>query len=114
MILCIIFLIIILIYSYNKIYNYTVNIRRNVHINKRQKILLELYNRLIESYQLSKTKVRNYSFLVMLFLLLNPTLSLASICVGYESLAASGLLITLGLLIQDLTSDSNNVFKRNC
>ena len=64
-------------------------------------------------YQLSKTKMRNYSFLVMLFLLLNPTLSLASICVGYESLAASGLLITLGLLIQDLTSNSNKVFQRN-
>jgi hypothetical protein len=64
-------------------------------------------------YQLSKTKVRNYSFLVMLFLLLNPTLSLASICVGYESLVASGLLITLGLLIQDLTSNSNTVFQRN-
>jgi hypothetical protein len=64
-------------------------------------------------YQLSKTKLRNYSFLIMLFLLLNPTLSLASICVGYESLAASGLLITLGLLIQDLTSNSNKVFQRN-
>ena len=64
-------------------------------------------------YQLSKTKVRNYSFLVMLFLLLNPTLSLASICVGYESLAASGLLVTLGLLIQDLISNSSKVFKRN-
>jgi hypothetical protein len=65
------------------------------------------------AYQLSKTKISNYSFLVMLFLLLNPTLSLASICVGYESLAASGLLITLGLLIQDLTSNSSKVFKRN-
>lgn len=65
------------------------------------------------TYQLSKTKVRNYSFLVMLFLLLNPTLSLTSICVGYESLAASGLLITLGLLIQDLTSNSSKVFQRN-
>jgi hypothetical protein len=65
------------------------------------------------AYQLSRTKLRNYSFLVMLFLLLNPTLSLASICVGYESLAASGLLITLGLLIQDLTSNSIKVFQRN-
>ena len=65
------------------------------------------------AYQLSKTKLRNYSFLVMLFLLLNPTLSLASICVGYESLAASGLLITLGLIIQDLTSNSIKVFQRN-
>ena len=65
------------------------------------------------AYQLSKTKIRNYSFLVMLFLLLNPTLSLASLCIGYESLAASGLLIVLGLLIQDLTSNSNRVFHRN-
>ena len=64
-------------------------------------------------HQLSKTKLQNYSFLVMLFLLLNPTLSLASICIGYESLAASGLLVALGLLVQDLTSDSNKVFKRN-
>ena len=64
-------------------------------------------------HQLSKTKIRNYSFLVMLFLLLNPTLSLASICIGYESLAASGLLLFLGLLIQDLTSNSNKVFQRN-
>ena len=65
------------------------------------------------AHQLSKTKIRNYSFLVMLFLLLNPTLSLASICIGYESLAASGLLLFLGLLIQDLTSNSNKVFQRN-
>ena len=65
------------------------------------------------AYHLSKTKIRNYSFLVMLFLLLNPTLSLASLCIGYESLAASGLLLVIGLLIQDLTSNSNKVFKRN-
>ena len=65
------------------------------------------------AYQLSKTKIRNYSFLVVLFLLLNPTLSLASLCIGYESLAASGLLLVLGLLIQDLTSNSNKVFQRN-
>jgi hypothetical protein len=65
------------------------------------------------TYQLSKTKIRNYSFLVLLFLLLNPTLSLASLCIGYESLAASGLLTVLGLLIQDLTSKSNKVFHRN-
>ena len=63
--------------------------------------------------QLSKTKIRNYSFLVLLFLLLNPTLSLASLCIGYESLAASGLLLVLGLLIQDLTSNSSKIFQRN-
>jgi hypothetical protein len=65
------------------------------------------------AYQLSKTKIRNYSFLVMLFLLFNPTLSLASLCIGYESLAASGLLLVIGLLLQDLTSNSSKVFQRN-
>lgn len=65
------------------------------------------------AYQLLKTKIRNYSFLVLLFLLFNPTLSLASLCIGYESLAASGLLLVLGLLLQDLTSNSSNVFQRN-
>ena len=65
------------------------------------------------AYQLSKTKIRNYSFLVMLFLLFNPTLSLASLCIGYESLAASGLLLVLGLLLQDLASNSSKVFQRN-
>jgi len=65
------------------------------------------------AYQLSKTKIRNYSFLAMLFLLFNPTLSLASLCIGYESLAASGLLLVLGLLLQDLTSNSSKVFQRN-
>jgi hypothetical protein len=65
------------------------------------------------TYQLSKTKIRNYAFLVLLFLLFNPTLSLASLCIGYESLAASGLLLVLGLLLQDLTSNSNKVFQRN-
>jgi hypothetical protein len=65
------------------------------------------------AYQLSKTKIRNYTFAVLLFLLLNPTLSLASLCIGYESLAASGLLMVLGLLIQDLTSNLNKVFQRN-
>jgi hypothetical protein len=65
------------------------------------------------AYQLSKTKIRNYSLLVMMFLLFNPTLSLASLCIGYESLAASGLLLVLGLLLQDLTSNSSKVFLRN-
>lgn len=65
------------------------------------------------AYQLSKTRIRNYSFLVMLFLLFNPTLSLASLCIGYESLGASGLLMVLGLLIQDLTSNANRVFQKN-
>ena len=64
-------------------------------------------------YQLSKTKIRNYSYATLIFLLFNPTLSLASICIGYESLAASGLLVVLGLIIQDLASNSDKIFIRN-
>ena len=63
--------------------------------------------------QLAKTKFKKYSYLVFLLILLNPTLSLASICVGYESVASSGLLIILGLIIQDLTNSTNNIFIRN-
>lgn len=63
--------------------------------------------------QLTKTKFKRYSYLVFLLILLNPTLSLASICVGYESIIASGLLIILALLIQDLSNSTNNIFIRN-
>jgi len=63
--------------------------------------------------QLAKTKFKKYSYLVFLLILLNPTLSLSSISVGYESIAASGLLISLGLLIQDLTNSTSNIFIKN-
>ena len=63
--------------------------------------------------QLVKTKLKKYVYLVFLLILLNPTLSLASICVGYESIVASGLLIILALLIQELTNSVNNIFIRN-
>ena len=43
--------------------------------------------------QISKTKLKKLSYTVFIFIILNPTLSLASIVVGYESLAASGFLI---------------------
>jgi hypothetical protein len=62
---------------------------------------------------LAKTKFKKYSYVVFLLILLNPTLSLASICVGYESVASSGLLIILGLIIQDLTNSTSNIFIRN-
>ena len=51
--------------------------------------------------QLSKTRLRNYAYLVFFLLLFNPTLSLSSIAVGYESIAASGYLIATGLIIKD-------------
>ena len=51
---------------------------------------------------LVKTRLKKFSYLIFLIILLNPTLSLSSIAVGYESLAASGYLIVLGLMIKNL------------
>jgi hypothetical protein len=51
--------------------------------------------------QLLNTRLKNYAYIVFLFIILNPTLSLSSYVVGYESLTASGYLITVGLIIKD-------------
>ena len=52
--------------------------------------------------QLFTTKLQKFTFLVFLAILLNPTLTLSSLVVGYESLVASGHLLILGILIKDL------------
>ena len=52
--------------------------------------------------QLHKTRIKKYVFIVFLLLLINPTLSLSSLSIGYESLSASGLLIIAALIIKDL------------
>ena len=51
--------------------------------------------------QLLGTRLKSYAYIVFLFIILNPTLSLSSYVVGYESLAASGYLIAVGLIIKD-------------
>ena len=51
--------------------------------------------------QLAKTRLKNFAYLAFFMILLNPTLSLSSIAVGYESPAAAGYLIVTGLLIKD-------------
>ena len=61
--------------------------------------------------QVTRTRLRNFSYFVFLLILLNPTLSLSSLTVGYESLAASGFLISLALIIQDLIEKTENKFK---
>jgi hypothetical protein len=58
--------------------------------------------------QLSRTRLNKFSFFVCLLILLNPTLSLSSIVIGYESLTASGFLIIMAIIIKDLI-DKNNV-----
>jgi hypothetical protein len=51
--------------------------------------------------QLAKTRLKKFAYLAFLLILLNPTLSLSSIAVGYESPAAAGYLIVVGLIIKD-------------
>jgi hypothetical protein len=65
------------------------------------------------SLQVSKTRLRKFSYLTFVLILLNPTLSLSSISVGYESIVASGFLFILGVIVKDLTERNENNFTRN-
>ena len=60
--------------------------------------------------QLVKTRIKKYAYLVFILIILNPTLSLSSIVVGYESLTASGFLIAAGLIIKDFIEKDNKKF----
>jgi hypothetical protein len=60
---------------------------------------------------LLNTRIRSYSYFVLLVILFNPTLSLSSIVVGYESLSASGYLLSLGMIIQNLQTRNHKEFK---
>jgi len=62
--------------------------------------------------ELSKTKLKKFAHLALLLILFNPTLSLSSIVVGYESLSASGLLLCIGLVIRSfIAKDDKKFFK---
>ena len=56
------------------------------------------------------TKVKNYAFFILILILINPTLSLSSMSIGYESLAASGYLLILSIAINNLTKKDNSGF----
>ncbi len=82
--------------------------------------LLSIFQSLIFSFaayffvsQLLKTRITNYSFFIFFLILINPTLSLSSIVLGYENLVASGLLIIYSLIIQDILEKNKIVFWRN-
>jgi len=62
--------------------------------------------------ELSKTRLKKFAYLTLLLILLNPTLSLSSIAVGYESLTASGLLLCVGLVIRSFVEKDNKKFVR--
>ena len=62
--------------------------------------------------ELSKTKLKKFAYLVLFLVLFNPTLSLSSIAVGYESLTASGLILCVGLVIRSfITKDDKKFLK---
>ena len=60
--------------------------------------------------QLFKTRLKKYSHLVIIFILFNPTLSLSSLAVGYESLTASGLIIALAIVVKDFVEKNERKF----
>ena len=57
--------------------------------------------------QLCDTKLRQYLFLIGIFLAFNPTLSLSSMAVGYESPIAACMLMVVGLIIKSLQSPND-------
>ena len=63
--------------------------------------------------QLSRTRLKNYSYFSLILILFNPTLSLSSIVIGYESLAASGSLLVTGIIIKDLIENQDSRFLVN-
>jgi len=62
--------------------------------------------------ELSKTRLKKFAYLTLLLILFNPTLSLSSIAIGYESLTASGLLLCVGLVIRSFVEKDNKKFVR--
>ena len=60
--------------------------------------------------QLYRTRLKRFSYLVFILIVLNPTLSLSSLVIGYESFTASGFLITIGLIIKDLVEKNDKRF----
>ena len=62
--------------------------------------------------ELSKTRLKKFAYLTLLLTLFNPTLSLSSIAIGYESLTASGLLLCVGLVIKSFVEKDNKKFVR--
>jgi hypothetical protein len=60
--------------------------------------------------QILITRLKKYAYLAFILILLNPTLSLSSLSIGYESIAASGSLLILGIIIKDLQEKNESKF----
>ena len=60
--------------------------------------------------QLSHTRLQPYIFLISLVIAFNPTLSLSTLVVGYESLLSSCMLMIAGIIIMSKRIDCNRKF----
>jgi hypothetical protein len=60
--------------------------------------------------QILKTRLAKYVFLSFILILFNPTLSLSSLSIGYESLAASGSLLIIGVITSDMSDKKDSKF----
>ena len=58
--------------------------------------------------QLYRTSLQKTTFLIFIFVLLNPTLTLSSLVIGYESLVASGHILILSIIIKDLKNKESS------
>jgi len=63
--------------------------------------------------ELTKTKISRASYLLMIILLFNPTFSLSSMLLGYESLVGSIFLLVAGLFVRDSQLGFHNRFFPN-
>ena len=62
--------------------------------------------------QLSRTRLKKFSYLAFILIIFNPSLSLSSITLGYESFTAAGFLIATALIIKDVINKDNKKFVR--
>jgi hypothetical protein len=61
--------------------------------------------------QLRDTKLRPYIFLIAIAIAFNPTLSLSTLVIGYESLLSSCMLLTVGLIINSMQlADTHKIY----
>jgi hypothetical protein len=60
--------------------------------------------------QILKTRLAKYVYLSFILILFNPTLSLSSLSIGYESIAASGSLLIIGIITSDFCDKKDSKF----
>ena len=59
--------------------------------------------------QLLKTRLKNFVPIIFILLSINPTLSLSSLVLGYESLTASGFILCLAIAVKDIIEKNDKI-----